>query len=737
MHATASTDDFVDAPRLGPVRRAATNARARQAVDGAAFGILLLAAQQILSPAPLGVIVQGVIVGGLTALIAFGLALIYRANRIVNFSQGDLGAAPASLAVLLIVGPGLNYFIAVPLGIIAGIALGALVEVLIIRRFFKAPRLILMVVTIAMSQLLAGIAIVLPRLFDLRTPPQSFPSPFDWSFTIEPIVFRGNDIIAMLAVPVAIGALAAFFRFTNIGIAVRASAENAERAFLLGVPVKRIQTIVWVLAATLSTLAIFLRAGIVGLPIGSVLGPAILLRALAAAVIGRMEHLPTIFVSAVGIGILEQSILWDTGRSIVTAPVLFVVILVALLVQRRGQQKRADEASSWQAARAFRPIPEELVSLPEIRYGLLAAKAAGLALLVALPMFLSESRINLAALIMIFTIIGLSLVMLTGWAGQISLGQMAFVGLGGAAAGAVTTRLEWDLAFALVVGGVVGAVAAMVIGVPALRIKGPFLAVTTLAFALATSVYLLNPEFFGGILPTGRITRKPFLGLIAVDTEARYYYLTVSGMLLALGCVKSFRASRAGRVVIAVRENERAAQAFGINATRGKLTAFAMSGFLAAFAGGLFIHHQQSLGINPYAPEQSIAVFLMVVIGGLGSVPGAFLGAIYTQGLMYFAPGPLRFFASGLGVLIVLMLIPGGLSQALYQVRDAILRFVADRRGIRVPSLVADSREADELVAVDAADGVPGVGVPAAEVTDELPEVWVREQAAELEEVTR
>ena len=178
--------------------------------------------------------------------------------------------------------------------------------------------------------------------------------------------------------------------------------------------------------------------------------------------------------------------------------------------------------------------------------------------------------------------------------------------------------------------------------------------------------------------------------------------------------------------MIVTRENERAAQAFGINATRAKLVAFALSGFLAAFAGALFIHHQQSLGINPYAPDQSIAAFLMIVIGGLGSIPGAFLGAIYTQGITYFAPGPLRFFANGLGVLVVLMIIPGGLSQILYQVRDWILRLVATRRNIVVPSLFADSR--------DASADEPAL---AAATDDDLPEVWIREESAQLEEVGR
>jgi branched-chain amino acid transport system permease protein len=678
--------------------RLADHPRVRSAFTIAGAAILFYAVLQVFWPAPIGVLVQGMIIGGLTSLIAFGIALIYRSNRIINFAQGDLGAAPAVLTVLLLVATKVPYVLALPIGILAAIALGTVVEFVIIRRFFKAPRLILTVATLGLLQILAGVAVLLPRFFRIRTPPQSFPSPFDFSFEIHPIIFRGNDILAMVAIPVAIVALVAFFRYTHTGIAVRASAESADRAFLLGVPVKRIQTVVWVLATVLSSIAIFLRAGIVGLPIGSVLGPSILLRALTACVIGRMENLTVIFVSAVGIGMVEQSIVWDTGRSIIIAPILFVIILGALLFQRRGQIARTEEGSTWQAAKEVRPIPRELARLPEVKWTIRVLLALGALALVMLPVIVPESRVNLSAAIMIFAIIGLSLVILTGWAGQVSLGQMAFVGVGAAVAGAVTTRLHWDLAFAVAIGGLAGALVAIVIGLPALRLKGLFLAVTTLSFALATSQYLLNREFFGWWLPEGRIPRNPIFGLIAVDTETRYYYLTLAGFLLAVYAARSLRRTHAGRALIAVRENERAAQAYGVSATGSKLAAFALSGFLAAYAGGLFIHHQQSLGTGPFASEESLNAFTMVVIGGLGSVPGALLGAIYVRGTTWFLPSGFRFFTGGVGLLVILMLIPGGFGSVLYQLRDGILRRVAARRRILVPSLVADARDADVVI---------------------------------------
>ncbi len=683
------------------------DSRVRRAFTYAGIALFFYFAEQIFWPAPIGVLVQGVVIGGLTSLIAFGIALIYRANRIVNFAQGDLGAVPASLAVLLIVGPGLPYLLALPIGLVAAIALGAFVEFIFIRRFFKAPRLVLTVVTLAVSLLLAAGGVLLPRAFDIQTPPQSFPSPFDFSFAIGKTIFRGNDIVAMLAVPLIILGLVVFFRFTNIGIAVRGSAENADRAFLLGIPVKRIQTVVWIVATVLATLAIFLRAGIVGLPIGRILGPAILIRALAAAVMARMERLPTIFGASVLLGVLESAIIFHTGRGVLVDPILFVVVLGALLLQRRGEVSRTEEASSWQAAAEVRGIPRELARVREVvwgRRGLFGLLLAGALLL---PLVMSESQINLAAAIVIISIVGVSLVVLTGWAGQVSLGQVAFMGIGAAVGGYITSAWHWDLAIALVVAGVVGAGAAMIIGLPALRIRGLFLAVATLSFALATSSYLLNREFVSW-LPVERFERPLLLGRIALNTEARFYYFALAGLIVATFAVRGLRQSRTGRVLIGIRENERAAQAFGVSAVGAKLTAFAVSGFIAAFAGAIFVHHQQVLGIEPYAVERSFQVFILTVVGGIGSVPGAIFGAAFIEGIFYFRnlfPESIRnllgLMTGPVGVILILMMLPGGIAQAMYNVRDTILRKIAERRGILVPSLVAD-RRTDEVLEMKA-----------------------------------
>jgi branched-chain amino acid transport system permease protein len=661
--------------------------------------------QQVLWPAPAGVLVQGVLIGGLTAMIAFGIALVYRANRIVNFAQADLGAVPTVLTVMLIGSAGLPYVLALPLGLGLALVLGAVVEFVIIRRFTNSPRLILTVATLGLAQAMAGLSLFLPSLlhdtlptfFPTSSAPARYASPFEFRLEIDPVIFRANDLLALIAVVITVVGLSHFLRFTRIGTAIRGAAESGDRAMLLGIPVKRIQTVVWVVATTLAFLAMFLRAGVVGLPVGSALGPTILIRALAACVIGRMENFTHIFLAAIGLGVLEQAVQWNAQGVDLLAPVLFVVVLGALLLQRRGPQHRTDEQASWQAVSDVRNVPTELRRLPEVRLVLPALRLMVLAVALGLPALIPESRTNLLGIITIFAMLAVSLVVLTGWAGQISLGQVAFLGIGAAVGGALSHRLGWDLLLAVGAAGVVGALVAVALGLPALRIRGLLLAVITLTLAQAVALWLLNDRVMGDWLPVGRIARQPIFGVIPVQSETQYYYFSLACLLAVLAMVRAVRRSRLGRVIVSVRENERGAQAFGIDVVKAKLTAFALSGFIAAVAGAVYVHHQQSLSAQSYATEQSLAVFTMVVIGGLGSVPGAIIGAVYVMGARHFLPPQLTFFVGGIGLLLVLMALPGGLGSLLYQARDGYLRWVANRRGIIVPSLNADTTDLGAL----------------------------------------
>jgi branched-chain amino acid transport system permease protein len=296
------------------------------------------------------------------------------------------------------------------------------------------------------------------------------------------------------------------------------------------------------------------------------------------------------------------------------------------------------------------------------------------------------------------------------------------------------TVRQWDLGAAMLIAGLVGGVAAVVVGYPALRRRGMTLAVSTLAFALFVSSYLLNRSIFDW-LPARRIGTPVLFHSIDVSNETRLYFVALGTLALALLMVTGLRRSRTGRVLIAIRENERAAQSYGVNAIRTTMAAFALSGFLAAVAGSLYVHQQTGLSADPYLPQRSLEVFSMVVIGGLGSLPGALLGAVYVQGGHFFLPLEWQFLASGAGLLLILLVFPAGLGAVLAELRDMALRRVALRRGLVVPSLVADVRVPD---ASEHDHPLPSAGHPSPppeepEEPDVPPvETVIEEAAAEL-----
>ena len=684
----------------------ADDPRMRRALYGFTATLIFLWVVERSWAVPYGVLIKGAVIGGLYSMIAVGIALVYRANRIINFAQGDLGGVPAILAVLLVAVSGWPYFGAVAVALVGGVLLGVVVEFVVIRRFAKAPRLVLTVATIGIAQLLTFLELIMPNWFHATTPPRSFPAPFHLKFTLGHMTFAGNDVLAMIVVPIVLIAMAWFLNRTHIGVAVRACSESADRASLLGVPVKRVNLTVWAVASLLATVGILLRAGVVGLPIGSPLGVSVLMRTLAAAVFGRMEKMPTIVVASMMLGVIEQASVWHTTNADEVDLIIFFVVLAALLLQRREFASRIQEAatSTWTALREVRPVPPELAKLREVIWVRRAVIAAVVALVLFLPTMVGEAKLDLATFLAAYLIVALSLLVLSGWAGQISLGQFAFVAVGSTAGAWMTLHWHMDVLLVMVVSGLIGAVVAVAIGIPALRIRGLFLAVATLSFTFACNSFLLSGTHFSWIPDQfTTIPRLPVFGRLSLDSADRYYYFSYAILLFAIFAVLGLRRSRVGRILIATRENERGVQAYGVNVTRAKLIAFAVSGFLAAVAGVLILGGQQTLYAGGADPESSIDAFVMVVIGGLGSMTGVFAGAIYLEGLTWFKgdvpiafQGVMNVMGSGIGLILILMFLPGGVGSLIYKIRDRLLRALADRRGIIVPSLIADMAVRDD-----------------------------------------
>jgi ABC-type branched-subunit amino acid transport system ATPase component/ABC-type branched-subunit amino acid transport system permease subunit len=688
--------------------------RLRGLVQSLGPAVAILVGQQVLFPAPAAIVLQGLIIGGLTALVALGMALTYRSNRILNFAQADLGFAPTVVAFLLLTQSGVPYLVAVLAGLAIAVLLGATTERVVIRRFSTSPRLLVTIATIGLSQVLAAVALLVPRLWDTTLVAGRIDPPFDLTHKVGTLTFNANDLLALVITPLAVGLVALFLRRSDAGVAIRASADSAERASLLGVPVARLQTLVWSLTAALAFAAVFLRSSILELPSGTALGFGVLFRALAALLLGRMTDLVGVTAAAVALGALELGVEWNHGFELIE-PVLGVVVVLALVLRRReaASLARADVAA-WHAGAAIRPVPAALRRLPVVT----VARAAGFAIVAAvalgLPAILATDQVFRASALLIYALLGVSLVMLSGWAGTVSLGQVAFFAIGAAVAGAAVSSWHADLFVALVIAALVGAAAAALVGVPTLRLRGLYLAVTTFALALATTSYLLNDDFFGWV-PSERIERAPFLGGLEASSETAVYYLALAVLVVVMAGMLGVRKSRFGRALMALRDNERAAQAYGIDAARTHLAAFALSGAIAALAGGLFMHHERYFDPASYSPIENLAVFTMVVVGGMSSLAGAVLGALFLLGGRWFLDTQWQFLASGIGVLAILLVAPSGLAGLAARGRDAALRSLARARGLAVPgySSSLSATDPETLEPTPPRAGGPGAAVPA------------------------
>jgi len=691
--------------------------RARSIAIGVIGSLALwaIAAAVLTKGVPPGVVLRGIVSGLLYALTAMGIILVYRANRVINLSQAALGSVAAVIAIEFVL-HGLPYLVAVPLGLVIAALIGAGTERVIIRRFRNAPRLIVMVATIGLAQILTGISILIPVVWEgglKGTKAVPFGTPFKTTFFVFPELFRGDHLAVLVAVPLVILVIGLFLRATDYGIGIRAAAENSSRAHLLGIPVLRLSTMVWSIAAVLSALTAILRVPLVGfVSFQDVSGGgfALILRTLAVAVIARMENLPRAVIGAIAIGVFENAAIWNLPRTTVVDAMLVVVILVALLVQRDFFSRAAETGiSSWRAIREVRPIPAELRKLPEVRFGLRGLGVLLLVVAAAFPLWANTSQEEAASLVWIYAIVAISLLVLTGWAGHISLGQWAFAGFGGATASVLYGRHGWDIFPAALAGVVVASLVALLVGLPALRIRGPFLAVTTLAFAVTSATYFLEDRYFPWFIEK-RIERPVLLNRLPLDRPWQMYLVCLVSLVGVAAGANALRRSHTGRILIAVRDNEIAAEASAINTTRAKLTAFVISGAIAGFAGVLYVVHENGLYTDSFNANVSMLLFSMVVIGGLGSLPGVVLGAAYIRGVQFFLPPEWALLASGAGILFLLLFLPEGLGGLLYAARDSYLRWVARRRGILVPSLVADRRveEAEESqarIAIDTALG--------------------------------
>jgi len=705
--------------RSGGSYLAAMNPRLRTALVTGGVAVALVVVTQLVLPGsgggrgtPTAVLFNGLVRGVLTALIAVGLVVVHRVTRIVNFAQTAIGAAGATLAFDLLTLTSTPWWLALLLGGIVAAGAGLVFDITIGRRFFLAPRVVLTTATIAVAGLLSGISSTLvaelPFFPDVseRSLEQVTGTgllrerlPFaDWSFTIGDvrIPFGFVDLFAIGVGLAAIVAIAAFFRFTASGNALRAMAENIERTSLLGISTGRLSSLVWLLTGALSGIGLILTGVLTSPAAVQGVAPQVLLPALAASVLARMASVPAAAAIAIAIEIARAAFGWSFQQDLAVFDLLLFGVIAGGLLLQRPLLARSEVGAgvSWEATREQRQVPRELRAVPGIRISRWALVATGVVAVAVYPHVVGVGSVLLGGVIATTAIIALSVLVLTGWAGQVSLGQFGFAAVGGVVGGALTGTVGIPFWFGGPITAAFTAAFAALVGIPALRIRGLFLAVSTFAFAVAVQSMLFDERYFGWLLPD-RIDRPTLLVLDFRD-ETSMYYLCTAAFALCVVLVGNLRRSRTGRMLIAARENEANLQTFAISALRAKLLAFAVSGALAGFGGFLLVHLLRGTAAASFAPQRSVDVFLVAVLGGVSSVPGVVLGTVLIEAKGYFLSGNAYWQSVDPFFLILLLFIePAGLIGLVNRMRDAVLRIVAQRRRLIVPSLFADRDPTD------------------------------------------
>ncbi len=633
---------------------------------------------------PAGILLQGVVLGGLSSLVAMGLVLLYRAFRIVNFAQAAVGALGASLAVALSEGPRWPFAACAASGIALSLVAGALTESLLHWRFDRAPRLVLIVVTIGLLQVFGAVQVAVPSL--VGSPSSVAPSlelPFSLTFLVAPVTFTSDAVVSLAAVPVIGAALWWFLWRTETGRVLSGVSDSREQALLLCLPVRRSARAAWLIAAALSAIGAILSAPILQSVPGTASSAVDLLAPLAAAVLARFRSLSAAVAWSFVIGVVQQAVFWSFHSSTYADLTLFALIAAGLLCQQGSP--RGDDADTgfgtWAAVSEVRRIPRRLACLGEVRAARVVGLVVALGLAVGVPFRLSDAQTGPMAVAAIYAMIAVSLVVLTGWSGQVSLGQFAFAGIGALVTGALLANAHVDFFAALLISATAGAVVACLIGIPALRLSGIQLSVVTLAFAVIVSEWLLSPEYFPSLNPL-ELARPVLFGKLSLTSSVTFYEVCLGALLLALLAARNFRRSRTGRAVVAVRDSPKDAAAFGIEPWRQRLTAFAFAGALAGMAGGLYVVSVGGTGYGGIDPTLSITVFSMAVVGGIGSLTGALIGAAYVWSVVTFLPVGWSLLASGAGLLVLVAFLPEGVAGLVFRARDLLLRRLALRRNV-------------------------------------------------------
>ena len=636
-------------------------------------------------------------------LYAIGIVVIYRASRVLNLAHGVMAMAPAyvfySLALRL------PPWVAFALAVVFGVGLGVGTERVVVRRLRSQGPTAQTVGTVAVFGLVIAVVAKIYGTAPLITK-ALFP---DGIIHIGYTGLSYGQVIVLFAGLAIAAAMFALFRFTDIGLAMRGAADNRRGALLMGIDVERTTMLAWGLGGGLAAIA--------GVFVGSLtnIHPYTLsfqvLPAFVAALLGGLESLPGTVWGAAVVGLAQGEVpalrllpvVGDLADSVGFSD-LFLMVLTFVVMALRGARlvgsRVRDEAFGTAA-----------VAAGAARSRLLGPLLLGFALLVGvfpfLP-FVPFSVLGDATLAAFYLVVALSLVLLTGWVGQISLAQAEFVGVGAFFTAVVANRFgvgfPWSFFLAVLAAGAVAAA----LGLVALRVRGLYLAVATLVFAAMADNFLFNQDWFGvsggsASVKLAAIGNPQALPRFDLNDIHLVYLLFAAFAGFCLYALSHLRESKTGRAMFAVRGSEVAAASLGIDVTRYKLLAFLLAGMIAGGAGNLYIVYLRSVVPDSFNILASLFFLSVAVVGGLLSTGGAVAAALLfaaLQEVFFRVPqlaGLLDVTSSGL-LLAVLLAYPGGLAALPARLAPVLAALARLTARIPLPRVVGGPEKPSTLV---------------------------------------
>jgi branched-chain amino acid transport system permease protein len=596
-------------------------------------------------------IVNGLALGNIYALIAVGFALIFGVANLINFAHGSLFTIGAYIGWTLIVVLGLPWYLALPVSALGCGLLGMVIERLALRPLAGGPPIAPLLSTVAL-------AVVLDQAVErIWTPdPRSLPAQVPaLVFTIGEVRIGLPDLlIAAIGLTSAL-ILWLFLARTKLGWAVRATAQDRDAALQMGVDVDTIQSITFGLASGLGGVA-GLLVGIYYNTVYPTMGFQAGLSGFSAAMLGGLTSVPGAVAGGLLLGVGESlgaAALGNTYRQMISFVVLILVLMFrpsGLFGERSALSMDPGFGGFFASGRTFRVPGRWLIGI-----GVVAMLA---------PLALDEPYLyRLFTVALIFAILALSLTLVAGHAGQVSLGQAAFFGIGAYTTAILTTKAGLSPWIGLPVAAIVAGLIGTVIMYPALRVRGHYVAIATLGTGQIVAFTLLNwDSLTRGPLGISNIPPISLFGFEIVR-PAEFYWLALAFAVLVALLVWQFTRSHLGRSWRAIREDETAALTSAIRSDQYKTLAFGLSAAIAGLGGALIAHLYGYVSYDSFLATQSILALTMVVLGGMSSIPGAFVGALLLIGVPeLFRPlADYRYILYGILLLLVIRFRPRGL----------------------------------------------------------------------------